>query len=150
FFQAEDGIRDFHVTGVQTCALPILHHCRHRQAFGRALVEQPLMRNVLADLAIEAEAALALSMRVARAVDAAPGDAGEAAFARIATAIGKFWICKRAPGFVNEAQECLGGAGYVEESLLPRLYRQAPLNSIWEGSGNIQCLDVLRALAREP
>ena len=127
-----------------------LHHCRHRQAFGRALVEQPLMRNVLADLAIEAEAALALSMRVARAVDAAPGDAGEAAFARIATAIGKFWICKRAPGFVNEAQECLGGAGYVEESLLPRLYRQAPLNSIWEGSGNIQCLDVLRALAREP
>ncbi|MGO4779938.1 acyl-CoA dehydrogenase family protein, partial [Lysobacter sp. 2RAB21] len=74
----------------------------------------------------------------------------EAAFARIATAIGKFWICKRAPAFVNEAQECLGGAGYVEESILPRLYRQAPLNSIWEGSGNIQCLDVLRALAREP
>ena len=127
-----------------------LHHARHRRAFGRLLVDQPLMRNVLADLAIEAEAALALSMRVARAVDAAPGDTGEAAFARIATAIGKFWICKRAPAFVNEAQECLGGAGYVEESLLPRLYRQAPLNSIWEGSGNIQCLDVLRALAREP
>jgi len=127
-----------------------LHHCRHRRAFGRRLVEQPLMRNVLADLAIEAEAALALSMRVAGAVDAAPRDAAQAAFARIATAIGKFWICKRAPGFVNEAQECLGGAGYVEESLLPRLYRQAPLNSIWEGSGNIQCLDVLRALAREP
>ena len=127
-----------------------LHHCRHRQAFGRALIDQPLMRNVLADLAIEAEAALALSMRVARAVDAAPRDAAEAAFARVATAIGKFWICKRAPAFVNEAQECLGGAGYVEESLLPRLYRQAPLNSIWEGSGNIQCLDVLRALGREP
>src|SRR5690606_11933700 len=127
-----------------------LHHCRHRRAFGRRLVEQPLMRNVLADLAIEAEAALALSMRVAGAVDAAPRDAAQAAFARIATAIGEFWICKRAPGFVNEAQECLGGAGYVEESLLPRLYRQAPLNSIWEGSGNIQCLDVLRALAREP
>lgn len=127
-----------------------LHHCRQRRAFGRRLVEQPLMRNVLADLALEAEAALALSMRVAGAVDAAPRDASQAAFARIATAIGKFWICKRAAGFVNEAQECLGGAGYVEESLLPRLYRQAPLNSIWEGSGNIQCLDVLRALAREP
>jgi putative acyl-CoA dehydrogenase len=127
-----------------------LHHARHRTAFGKRLVEQPLMRNVLADLALEAEAALALSMRVARAVDAAPRDPGEAAFARIATAIGKYWICKRAPAFVNEAQECLGGAGYVEESLLPRLYRQAPLNSIWEGSGNIQCLDVLRALAREP
>jgi putative acyl-CoA dehydrogenase len=127
-----------------------IHHCRHRRAFGKRLVEQPLMRNVLADLAIESEAALALSMRVARAVDAAPHDTGEAAFARIATAIGKYWICRRAPAFVNEAQECLGGAGYIEESLLPRLYRQAPLNSIWEGSGNIQCLDVLRALSREP
>jgi putative acyl-CoA dehydrogenase len=127
-----------------------LHHCRNRRAFGKALIDQPLMRNVLADLAVEAEASLALSMRVARAVDAAPRDPREAAFARIATAIGKFHVCKRAPGFVNEAQECLGGAGYVEESLLPRLYRQAPLNSIWEGSGNIQCLDVLRALSREP
>ncbi len=127
-----------------------VHHCRHRSAFGRLLADQPLMRNVLADLAIEAEAALALSMRVARAVDAAPHDPVEAAFARVATAIGKYWICRRAPAFVNEAQECLGGAGYIEESLLPRLYRQAPLNSIWEGSGNIQCLDVLRALSREP
>ncbi|NUS37765.1 MAG: DNA alkylation response protein [Lysobacter sp.] len=127
-----------------------VHHCRHRAAFGKPLVEQPLMRNVLADLALEWEAALAFSLRVARAVDAAPHDPREAAFARIATAIGKYWICKRAPAFVNEAQECLGGAGYVEESLLPRLYRQAPLNSIWEGSGNIQCLDVLRALSREP
>ncbi len=127
-----------------------LHHCGHRRAFGKALVDQPLMRNVLADLAIEAEAALALSMRVARAVDVAPGDPKEAAFARVATAVGKYWICRRTPAFVNEAQECLGGNGYVEESILPRLYRQAPLNSIWEGSGNIQCLDVLRALAREP
>ena len=127
-----------------------VHHARHRRAFGRRLVEHALMQNVLADLAIESEASLALSMRVARAVDRAPQDSGEAAFARIATAIGKFFICKRAPAFVNEAQECLGGAGYVEESLLPRLYRQAPLNSIWEGSGNIQCLDVLRALSREP
>jgi putative acyl-CoA dehydrogenase len=127
-----------------------LHHARHRRTFGKALVEHPLMANVLADLAIESEAATTFALRVARAVDAAPRDPAEAAFARIATAIGKYWICKRAPAFVNEAQECLGGAGYVEESILPRLYRQAPLNSIWEGSGNIQCLDVLRALAREP
>ncbi|WP_454831504.1 acyl-CoA dehydrogenase family protein [Pseudoxanthomonas wuyuanensis] len=127
-----------------------LHHARHRCTFGKPLAGHALMRNVLADLALESEAALALSMRVARAVDAAPQDPAEAAFARIATAIGKYWICKRAPAFVNEAQECLGGAGYVEESMLPRLYRQAPLNSIWEGSGNIQCLDVLRALMREP
>jgi putative acyl-CoA dehydrogenase len=127
-----------------------IHHCRHRIAFGKPLAAQPLMRNVFADLALEAEAALALSMRVARAVDAAPRDPAEAAFARIATAIGKYWICKRAPAFANEAQECLGGAGYIEESLLPRLYRQAPLNSIREGSATIQCLDVLRALAQEP
>jgi putative acyl-CoA dehydrogenase len=136
-----------------------LHHARHRRAFGRALVEQPLMRNVLADLALESEAATALALRVARAVDATYRDAGtaasgrdasETAFARLATAIGKYWVCKRAPAFVNEAQECLGGAGYVEESPLARLYRQAPLNSIWEGSGNIQCLDVLRVLQREP
>ncbi|GGD39864.1 acyl-CoA dehydrogenase family protein [Pseudoxanthomonas indica] len=126
-----------------------LHHCRHRQAFGHRLVEHALMANVLADLALESEAATAFAMRVARAVDHAPHSANEAAFARIATALGKYWICKRAPAFVNEAQECLGGAGYVEESILPRLYRQAPLNSIWEGSGNIQCLDVLRSLSRE-
>lgn len=127
-----------------------LHHCRHRSAFGRPLVEQPLMRNVLADLAIESEAATVLAMRIAGAVDAAPRDPAEAALARIATATGKYWLCRRAPAFVNEAQECLGGNGYVEESLLARLYRQAPLNSIWEGSGNVQCLDVLRALAKEP
>ncbi len=127
-----------------------LHHARHRSAFGKPLIEHALMRNVLADLALESEAATAFALRVARAVDAAPRDPQEAAFARIATAAGKYWICKRAPAFVNEAQECLGGAGYVEESILPRLYRQAPLNSIWEGSGNIQCLDVLRALSREP
>ena len=127
-----------------------LHHAGHRSAFGRRLLEQPLMRSVLADLVLESEAATALSLRVAGAVDRAPHDPGEAALARVATAIGKYWICKRTPGFVNEAQECLGGIGYIEETLLPRLYRQAPLNSIWEGSGNIQCLDVLRALAREP
>ncbi|QNN45309.1 acyl-CoA dehydrogenase family protein [Thermomonas brevis] len=127
-----------------------LHHARHRSAFGRHLIEQPLMRSVLVDLALESEAATALALRVAGAVDRAPHDPRDAALARIATAIGKYWICKRAPGFVNEAQECLGGIGYIEETLLPRLYRQAPLNSIWEGCGNIQCLDVLRALAREP
>jgi len=127
-----------------------LHHARHRRTFGKRLADHPLMANVLADLAIESEAATVFALRVAGAVDRAPRDPREAAFARIATAIGKYWICKRTPAFVNEAQECLGGAGYVEESILPRLYRQAPLNSIWEGSGNVQCLDVLRALAREP
>ncbi len=126
-----------------------LHHTRHRHSFGKRLCDHPLMANVLADLAIESEAATTFAMRVARAVDRAGSDAAEAAFARITTAVGKYWICKRAAVFVNEAQECLGGAGYVEESMLPRLYRQAPLNSIWEGSGNIQCLDVLRALSRE-
>jgi len=126
-----------------------LHHARHRATFGKPLVEHALMRNVLVDLALESEAATAFALRVARAVDTAPQAPHEAALARVATAVGKYWICKRAPAFVNEAQECLGGAGYVEESILPRLYRQAPLNSIWEGSGNIQCLDVLRALSRE-
>jgi putative acyl-CoA dehydrogenase len=127
-----------------------VHHARHRRAFGRRLAEQPLMRNVLADLALESEAATALAMRVARAVDGSARDERERALARITTAVGKYWVCKRCPPFVNEAQECLGGAGYVEDSILPRLYRQAPVNSIWEGSGNIQCLDVLRALRKEP
>jgi len=127
-----------------------LHHARHRHAFGKRLLDQPLMRNVLADLVLESEAATALALRVAGAVDRAPHDAREAALARIATAIGKYWICKRALVLANEAQECLGGLGYIEETLLPRLVRQAPLNSIWEGCGNIQCLDVLRALARDP
>jgi putative acyl-CoA dehydrogenase len=127
-----------------------VHHARHRRAFGKALVEQPLMRNVLADLALESEAATALAFRVARAVDVSPRDARERALARIVTAVGKYWVCKRCPTFVAEALECLGGNGYVEDSNLARLYRQAPLNSIWEGSGNIQCLDVLRALRKEP
>ena len=126
------------------------HHARHRRAFGARLVEQPLMRAVLADLALDSEAATALAFRVARAVDASARDPREAALARIATALGKFHVCKQAPAFVAEALECLGGVGYVEETGMPRLYRQAPLNSIWEGSGNIQCLDVLRAFGREP
>jgi putative acyl-CoA dehydrogenase len=127
-----------------------IHHTRHRRAFGKRLIEQPLMRNVLADLALESEAAVMLALRVARAVDASARDSQERAFARVATAMGKYFVCKRCVPFVNEAQECLGGNGYVEDFILPRLYRQAPLNSIWEGSGNIQCLDVLRALTREP
>lgn len=127
-----------------------IHHTSQREAFGKLLVDQPIMRNVLADLALESEAALALTMRIARAVDRIEKDPHEAALARIATAIGKYWICRRAPAFINEAQECLGGNGYVEDNMMPRLYRQAPLNSIWEGSGNVQCLDVLRALKKEP
>ena len=127
-----------------------LHHTRHRKTFGRTLAAHALMENVLADLALESEATTALMLRVARAVDGSSRDPKEAAFARIATAIGKYWVCKRCAPFVNEAQESLGGIGYVEESILPRLYREAPLNSIWEGSGNIQCLDVLRAIGREP
>lgn len=125
-----------------------LHHCTHRHVGGRALIEQPLMRNVLADLALESEAALALTLRMGRALDN-PHDEREVRFARLVTAVGKYWICKRAPEMIAEASECLGGAGYVEDTILPRLYREAPVNSIWEGSGNVQCLDVLRALSKE-
>jgi len=127
-----------------------LHQAAHRAAFGRRLIEQPLMRNVLADLALESEAATALVMRLARAFDRAGADPAEAALARLATPVAKYWICRRAPGAIAEALECLGGNGYVEEGVLPRLYREAPVNSIWEGSGNVLCLDVLRALQREP
>jgi putative acyl-CoA dehydrogenase len=127
-----------------------LHHAAHRVAFGRRLIEQPLMQNVLADLALDSEAATALVMRLARAFDRAGADPAEAALARLATPVAKYWICKRAPGAIAEALECLGGNGYVEESILPRLYREAPVNSVWEGSGNVVCLDVLRAIRREP
>ena len=128
-----------------------IHHCAHRSAFGRLLVDQPLMRNVLADLAVESEAATISSMRLARAYDEAiEGDEAAQELKRIANAVLKYWICKRAPMHAAEALECLGGNGYVEESGMPRLYREAPLNSIWEGSGNVQCLDVLRAMARKP
>lgn len=127
-----------------------IHHARHRSAFGKRLVEQPLMQNVLADLAIESEAATILSIRIAQGFDASAGSDEERAFTRIATAVAKYWLNKRAPGHVVEALECLGGAGYVEESMMPRLYREAPLNGIWEGSGNVICLDVLRAMGREP
>ncbi|MEE1942857.1 acyl-CoA dehydrogenase family protein [Streptomyces sp. TRM 70361] len=128
-----------------------LHHTAHRRAFGAALIDQPLMRSVLADLAVESEAATALGLRLAAAVDAAhAGDAAEAAFRRLALAVSKYWVCKRGSAHAAEALECLGGNGYVEESGMPRLYREAPLLSIWEGSGNVAALDVLRALSREP
>ncbi|AOR35872.1 DNA alkylation response protein [Streptomyces fodineus] len=127
------------------------HHARHRSTFGARLIEQPLMRNVLADLALESEAATTLTLRLAGAADrAGRGDAGERAFRRIATAVGKYWVTKRGPAFTAEALECLGGNGYVEDSGMPRHYREAPLLSIWEGSGNVNALDVLRALGREP
>jgi putative acyl-CoA dehydrogenase len=122
-----------------------VHHARHRSAFGRLLSEQPLMQNVLADLAIESEAATATAMRVARAYDEQ-----DAPFRRFATAVMKYWVCKRAPQHALEALECLGGNGYVEESGMPRLLRDSPLNSIWEGSGNVAALDVLRATLKEP
>jgi putative acyl-CoA dehydrogenase len=129
------------------------HHCAHRQAFGHELIDQPLMRNVLADLAVESEAATTLAIRLAAAFDATDrpdADPHEVAFARLATAVGKYWVCKRQPGLVVEALECLGGNGYVEESIMPRLFRESPLNGIWEGSGNVICLDVLRAMGRTP
>jgi putative acyl-CoA dehydrogenase len=126
-------------------------HTAHRSAFGKHLADQPLMRNVLADLALESEAATTLTLRLAGAADrAVRGDAGEKAFRRIATAVGKYWVTKRGPAFTAEALECLGGNGYVEDSGMPRHYREAPLLSIWEGSGNVNALDVLRALGREP
>jgi putative acyl-CoA dehydrogenase len=125
------------------------HHTAHRSAFGKLLSEQPLMVNVLADLAIESEATTILMMRLAGAFDRKE-DIAEAHFRRLALAVSKFWTCKRAIAVVAEALECHGGNGYVEESILPRLYREAPLNSIWEGSGNVNALDVLRAMEREP
>ncbi len=127
-----------------------VHHSQGRRAFGKRLVEHDLMQNVLADMAIESEAAVALGLRLARAYEDGHQDPGQAAFARIATAIGKYWVCKRVPWVAYEAMECHGGNGYVEAHSMARLYREAPLNSIWEGSGNVICLDVLRAMAKEP
>jgi putative acyl-CoA dehydrogenase len=128
-----------------------LHHARERTAFGRLLAEQPLMRNVLADLALEAEAAMALVLRLARAFDGRHAhDEHEALLARVLTPAAKYWICKRLPAVAAEAMEVMGGNGYVEENAFARFYREAPLNSIWEGSGNVMCLDVLRAFGRTP
>lgn len=135
---------------IRAAAAQAIHHAQYRFAFGKTLIDQPLMQNVLADLAIESEAAMALLLRLARAVGRAPSDPREALVKRLGTAIGKYYVCKRALAVVGEALECLGGNGYVEESGMPRLYREAPLNSIWEGSGNINALDVLRIVAKQP
>ncbi|MGC1166698.1 MAG: acyl-CoA dehydrogenase family protein [Solirubrobacterales bacterium] len=138
-------------TGMRAGVAQAIHHASHRSVFGRELSEQPLMRNVLADLAVESEAATISAMRLARAYDEAlAGDEQAANLKRIANAVLKYWICKRAPMHAGEALECLGGNGYVEESGMPRLFRESPLNSIWEGSGNVQCLDVLRATIKSP
>jgi len=143
--------------GMRWAAAQAIHHATYRSAFGAKLIDQPLMRNVLADLALEAEAATALAMRLATAYDVAAVDAVDGRddsdaqlFKRLATAVGKYWVCKRVPQHAFEALECFGGNGYVEESGMPRLYREAPLASVWEGSGNVMSLDVLRALARSP
>jgi putative acyl-CoA dehydrogenase len=153
--------------GMRAGVVNATHHAAHREAFGKLLIDQPLMRNVLADLCIESEAATVLAMRLARAYDEAGAEAGWVGpdsdpthpsdelsdahlFKRLATAVGKYWVCKRAPNHAFESLECLGGNGYVEESGMPRLYREAPLASIWEGSGNVMSLDVLRALVRTP
>jgi putative acyl-CoA dehydrogenase len=144
--------------GMRSGVVSAIHHTAHRSAFGKTLIDQPLMRNVLADLCLESEATTALAMRLARAYDEAGAESGASSadlsdahlFKRLATAVGKFWSCKRAPNHAFESLECFGGAGYVEESGMPRLYREAPLASIWEGSGNVMSLDVLRALTRSP
>jgi len=127
-----------------------LHHCAHRVAFQRKLIDQPLMRQVLADMALDQEAAVALVFRLARAFERSGDDEAEAAFSRIMTPAIKYWVCKVLPGFAYEAMECLGGNGYVEDGPMARLYRESPLNAIWEGSGNIMCLDVLRAANKSP
>ena len=125
-----------------------VHHARHRTVFQKKLIDQPLMENVLADLALESEAAAALTFRLARAYD--EDDEASLVIRRVVTPAAKFWICKRTPYVTYEAMEVLGGSGYIEESIMPRLYREAPVNSIWEGSGNVMCLDVLRAIGRTP
>ncbi|HZO06318.1 MAG TPA: acyl-CoA dehydrogenase family protein, partial [Solirubrobacterales bacterium] len=138
-------------TGMRVGVAQAIHHTSHRSVFGTVLSEQPLMQNVLADLAIESEAATISAVRLARAYDEAiAGDEDAAQLKRVANAVLKYWICKRAPMHAGESLECLGGNGYVEESGMPRLFRESPLNSIWEGSGNVQCLDVLRAMIKEP
>jgi len=135
--------------GQRQAVLQAVHHARQRSSFGAQLINQPLMQNVLADLQLEVEGSLALTMRMAKALDNA-GDPTEQLLMRLGTAVGKFWICKRTPGHAYEAMECLGGNGVIENCIMPRLYREAPINAIWEGSGNIQALDVLRALQKTP
>ncbi|MFF5985688.1 acyl-CoA dehydrogenase family protein [Prauserella flavalba] len=137
--------------GMRYGAVRAAHHARHRHTFGQALDRQPLMTNVLADLAVESEAATVAALRLAGASErAAAGDRQEEALRRLALAVTKYWVCKRAPAHAAEALECLGGNGYVEESGMPRLFRESPLSSIWEGSGNVAALDALRAMGRQP
>jgi putative acyl-CoA dehydrogenase len=136
-------------SGMRLGTVRAVHHATHRHAFGKALVDQPLMANVLADLVLESEAATTAALRLAAAGDR-PGDPQEQAFRRLGLAVTKYWVCKRAPSHAAEALECFGGNGYVEESGMPRLYREAPLMSIWEGSGNVAALDALRAMGRQP
>ena len=136
--------------GMRQAAVQALHHCGQRSAFGKLLSEQPLMQNVLADLSIESEAALAMTMRIAHALDSSDTSESEKLLVRMGTAVGKYWICKRTPGHAYEAMECIGGSGVMEDSIMPRLFRESPVNAIWEGSGNVQCLDMLRAMQREP
>ena len=135
--------------GMRMAASQALHHCSVRSAFGKILNQQALMQNVLTDLALESEAALTLTMRIARAMDHRHLEQ-EDLLVRLVTAVGKYWICKRTPNHAYEAMECIGGSGVMEDSMMPRLYREAPVNTIWEGSGNVQCLDVLRAIAKTP
>jgi putative acyl-CoA dehydrogenase len=138
-------------SGFRAGVVQAIHHTAHRATFGKDLIDQPLMRNVLADLCVESEAATVSTLRLARAYDEAAAGSEEAtAFKRIATAVLKYWTCKRGPVHAGESLECLGGNGYIEESGLPRLFRESPLGSIWEGSGNVQCLDVLRAMVKTP
>ena len=134
--------------GMRQAAAQALHHCNYRCAFGKRLVDQPLMQNVLADLVIESEAALALTMRIGRALD--NNTESERLLVRMGTAVGKYWICKRTPAHAGEAMDCIGGSGVMEDCIMPRLFRESPVNSIWEGSGNVQCLDMLRAMHRNP
>ncbi|RBW49080.1 acyl-CoA dehydrogenase family protein [Marinobacter sp. F3R11] len=135
--------------GMRQAVAQATHHCRHRSAFGRRLTDHPLMQNVLADLALEHEAALAYTMRVARALDNQDQE-HERLLARLATPVGKYWICKRTPNHAYESMECIGGNGVMEDCIMPRLFRESPVNAIWEGSGNVQCLDTLRAIHKEP
>ncbi|WP_144820639.1 acyl-CoA dehydrogenase family protein [Marinobacter piscensis] len=135
--------------GMRQAVAQATHHCRHRSAFGSRLSDQPLMQNVLADLALENEAALAYTLRVARALDNQDQE-HERLLARLATPVGKYWICKRTPNHAYEAMECIGGSGVMEDCIMPRLFRESPINAIWEGSGNVQCLDTLRAIQKQP
>lgn len=135
--------------GMRQATVQALHHCTNRAAFGRTLADQPLMQNVLADLALESEAAMTYTMRIARAMDHQNNE-HEKLLARVATPVGKYWICKRTPGHAYEAMECIGGSGVMENCNMPRLFRESPINAIWEGSGNVQCLDILRILHKQP